>query len=107
MVHGAIISITLLYSDIIMSATKFGSVYENAEFIMSLCCKCWLSACAVSLYFFLEKNCLLGVIGAFVWYLAVSIEWSDWPVLCVVTLVILCGQLEYIWSIHEMGFCFM
>ena len=41
--------------------------------------------------------------GAFVWYFAVNIEWSDWPVLYVVTCVIFWGQLEYMWSIHDMG----
>ena len=66
MMHGAIISIMLLNSDIIIFATKFGSVYESAEFMMSLCSRCWFSACAVNLYFFLEKNCLLGAISAFV-----------------------------------------
>ena len=74
---------------------------------MSLFCRYWLSACVVNLCFFLEKNCRLGAIGALVWYIAVKIEWSDCPVLCVVTFVILCGQFEYMWSIHEMGCCFM
>ena len=89
------ISIVLLNSDIIMSATRSGSVYVNADCIILLCCRCWFNACAVSRCFFLVNICLLGVIGAFVWYLAVMMEWSDWPVLCVVTWVILCGQLEY------------
>ena len=107
MVHGAKISITLLYWDMMMSAMRFGSVYENAECIMSLCCRCSFSACVVKRCFFLLKIYLLGVMGALVWYLAVSMEWSDWPVLCVVTFVIFCGQLEYIWSMHEIGVCFM
>ena len=72
---------------------------------MSLCSKCWFSACAVSLCFCLEKNCLLGAISAFVWYCAVKIEWSEFPLLCVVTVDILCGQLEYMWSMQDIGVC--
>ena len=96
----------LLNSDIIMSAMRSGLVYVNAVYMISLGCKCWSRASSVSKCFFLVYICLMGVIGAFVWYFAVMIEWSDCPVLWVVMWVIFGGQFEYMWSMHDIGFCF-
>ena len=61
---------------------------------MSLLLRYWLRVCSVSRCFCLVYTSLGLVMGAFVWYLAVSIEWSDWPVLYVVTWVTFWGQFE-------------
>ena len=61
--------------------------------------------CSVSRCFCLVYTSFWLVMGAFVWYLAVNIEWSDWPVLYIVTCVTFWGQFE--WSIHDMGVWFM
>ena len=52
---------------------------------MSLLVRYWFSLFSVSRCFCLVYTGFGLVMGAFVWYLAVNIEWSDWPVLYVVT----------------------
>ena len=45
--------------------------------------------CSVSRCFGLVYTSLGGVIGDLQWYVVVRMAWSDYPVLCVVTCVIL------------------
>ena len=67
MMWGDIMSIILLYSDIIISAMRSGSVYVYAVYSMSLLFKYWLSVWLVSKCFCLVYISFGWVMGALVW----------------------------------------
>ena len=70
---------------------------------MSLFLRYSFNVCSVNRYFGLVNMIFGGLTGAFVWYIALKRAWSDCPVLIVDMCVILCGKLEYMWSIHDIG----